>query len=257
MIAKELLSSAEATLATLQIERVVIGLAYTGVILSDGSCGLAATLNERGGCQAFHRAGTSAGRPALDLARGLLSADPLLSALGLATVNATLTARLSSQQVPSQNVAPLDALAVSKNDVVGIIGYIGPLVRPLREQAKELLIFERDPTKRLPGVLPDWAAELELPRCDAIFISGTAFINKTIDHLLELSNGRVAIVGPSTPMWPNLLGLKGVVGLFGAKVYNPEIALRTIAEGGGTKALFHNGVDKIALTSPDPSCRHT
>jgi len=251
MIARGLLSSAEATLAALQVKQVVIGLAYTGVMLSDGSCGLAAILNERSGCKVLHMTGTMTGQPALDLAHGLLSADPLLSALGLATINAALTAKL-----PLQNDEPLDALTVGKNDVVGLVGYIGPLVRPLRERAKELLIFERDPSRRLPGVLPDWAAEWELPQCDVVFVSGTAFINKTIDHLLELSKGRVAIIGPSTPMWPELLRLKGIVGLFGAKVHSPEIALRTIAEGGGTKALFHNGVDKIALTFPDPSCRH-
>jgi hypothetical protein len=250
MITRELLSSVEETLAPLQVEWVIIGLAYTCVALSDGSCGLAATLNEKSDCQAFHRAATLVGSPALDLARGLLSTDPLLSALGLATVNATLVTRLPSQQLPSQSVAPLDALVVSKNDVVGLVGYIGPLIRPLRERAEKLLVFERNPTKRLPGVLPDWATELELPRCDVVFISGTAFINKTIDHLLELSTGRVAVAGPSTPMWPELLHLKGVVGLFGAKVRSPEAALRTIAEGGGTKALFRDGVDKIALISP-------
>jgi len=133
-------------------------------------------------------AGTMTGQPALDLTHGLLSADPLLSALGLAT------------------------------------------------------------TKRRPDCQPSIVI---------FFVSGTALINKTIDHLLELSKGRVAIIGPSTPMWPELLRLKGIVGLFGAKVRSSETALQTIAEGGGTKALFRNGVDKIALTFPDPSCRHT
>jgi len=94
MIARGLLSSAEATLAALQVKQVVIGLAYTGVMLSDGSCGLAAILNERSGCKVLHMTGTMTGQPALDLAHGLLSADPLLSALGLATINAALTANL-------------------------------------------------------------------------------------------------------------------------------------------------------------------
>ncbi|HHE48100.1 MAG TPA: hypothetical protein ENL11_04125, partial [Candidatus Acetothermia bacterium] len=46
MIASRLLEASEETLARLRVERVVIGLAYTGVLLSDGRCGLAATPHE-------------------------------------------------------------------------------------------------------------------------------------------------------------------------------------------------------------------
>jgi len=243
MIASRLLEASEETLARLRVERVVIGLAYTGVLLSDGRCGLAATPHEGQGCAAYARAGTLGGMPAWKLAKGLVSSDPLASSLGLATVNAAL----GEEAQPSPD--PLEALGVSEDEVVGMVGYIGPLVGPLRRRARELLIFERN-LARAPGLLPDWAAELELPRCDVVVLSGTTFINKTVDRLLSLSRGRVAVIGPSTPMWPGLLEC-GVDWLFGAKAPDPARALQVIAEGGGTRALYRHGLVKVALGRED------
>lgn len=54
---------------------------------------------------------------------------------------------------------------------------------------------------------------------------------------LELARGRVAVIGPSTPMREGLLSL-GIEYLFGAQVRDPEGVLRTVAEAWGTKALF-------------------
>ena len=63
---------------------------------------------------------------------------------------------------------------------------------------------------------------------------------------LELARGRVAVIGPSTPMWEGLLSL-GIEYLFGARVRDPKGVLRTVAEAGGTKALFRHGLEKVAL----------
>lgn len=239
MIVSRLLTASKGRLLGLEVERVVIGLAYTGVLLSDGRCGLAATPDEGRDCVAYARAGRLGGMPAWELAQGLISYEPLASSLGLATVNAAL----GEEVQPSPD--PLEALGIREGDVVGMVGYIGPLAGPLRERARKLLIFERD-LSRAPGLLPDWAAELELPRCDVVFISGTTFINKTVDRLLSLSRGRVAVIGPSTPMWPGLFEW-GVDWLFGARASDPARVLRVIAEGGGTRALYRNGLVKVAL----------
>ena len=242
MIATALLSAVEEKLSRLRVERVVIGIAYTAVLLSDGRLGLAATPREGRGCTAHSLAGSLAGRPAWELAQGLTSVDPLTSALGLATVNAVL----GEGAVPSPD--PLTALEVDDGDVVGMVGYIGPLIEPLRREAKELLVFERDLSR--PGVLPDWAVELELPRCDVVLLSGTTFVNKTVDRLLALSRGRVAVIGPSTPLWPGLLEC-GIDWLFGAKAPDPARTLQVIAEGGGTRALYRHGLVKVALGRED------
>ena len=237
-VIRELLNAVEERLAVLEVERVVIGVAYTAVRLSDGSVGLAATPSPGWGCRTHPTAGELAGKSALNLAQGLLSVNPLYSALGLATVNAVLgkTAR------PSPD--PVEAMGIKNTDVVGVVGYIDPLVQALEGRAREVLVFERDPTRS--GVLPDWAVETELSRCDVVFLTGTTFANKTVGRLLELARGRVAVIGPSTPMWEGLLSL-GIEYLFGARVKDPEGVLRTVAEAGGTKALFRHGLEKVAL----------
>jgi len=237
-IIRGLLDALEGRLSPLEVERVVIGVAYSAVRLSDGSLGLAATPPMTWGCRTHPKAGELAGKSALDLAEGLLSVDPLSSALGLATVNAVLGERAC----PSPD--PVEAMGIKNTDVVGVVGYIGPLVRALERRAREVLVFERDPTRS--EVLPDWAVETELPRCDVVFLTGTTFANKTVGRLLELARGRVAVIGPSTPMWEGLLSL-GIEYLFGARVRDPKGVLRTVAEAGGTKALFRHGLEKVAL----------
>ncbi|NOX44311.1 MAG: hypothetical protein GXO72_01045, partial [Caldiserica bacterium] len=51
---------------------------------------------------------------------------------------------------------------------------------------------------------------------------------------------------PSTPMWEGLLAW-GIDWLFGARARDPEAVLRTVAEGGGTRALYRHGLEKVAL----------
>jgi hypothetical protein len=234
---RDLLAEAETRLSRCLVERVVIGVAYTAVLLSDGRLGLAATPREEG-CRVHPKAGELAGTEAVELARGLLSPDPLDSVLGLATVNAAF----SGEGEPSPD--PVEAMEVEQRDVVGVVGYIGPLVESLQGRARKVLVFERDLSR--PGVLPDWAVELELPRCDVVFITGTAFANKTVGRLLGLCRGRVAVIGPSTPMWEGLL-VRGIHWLFGARSQDPGAVLRVVAEGGGTRALYRHGLVKVAL----------
>ena len=79
-----------------------------------------------------------------------------------------------------------------------------------------------------------------------VYITGTAFVNKTIGRLLGLCRGRVAVVGPSTSMWAGPLERR-VDYLFGARVRDLEAVLRVVAEWGSTKALFRHGLEKTAL----------
>ena len=84
---------------------------------------------------------------------------------------------------------------------VAVIGHFSfaPAALPA---VSELIVLERN---TLPGDLPDSAAEYVLPTCDYVFITGSAFVNKTMPRLLELSRGaRTIIVGPSSPAAPML-----------------------------------------------------
>ena len=84
---------------------------------------------------------------------------------------------------------------------VSVVGHF-PFAPPPLQQAAELRVLER---QTQAGDYPDSACEYLLPDSDYVFISGSAFVNKTIPRLLELSRRATTIVlGPSTPLSPVL-----------------------------------------------------
>lgn len=256
MIIEDLLRSVEGALLQRRVEDIRVGLGYTAVRLDDGSCGLAATMRDEisACCTLLERAGALSDQRADSLAELALSPDSLEATLGVATINAILGSRaLEGESTESDIVRDL---AITERDSVGMIGYFGPLIGPIRKSCRELYIFER----RLPAfeaavggnllgdalrIYPDWAAELLLPKCDAVLISGTTVINKTLDHLLALCRGRVALVGPTVPL-SEIFARYGVSFLFGSRVRDPERVLRIVSEGGGT-TTFGAAVSKVAV----------
>ena len=99
-----------------------------------------------------------------------------------------------------------------RGKTVALVGHMhGP--KGLREQAKAVYILERAPQ---PGDYPDSACDWILPQCDLVIITGSALINKTLPHLLELSQNALTILtGPSVPLCPELFdfGLDRIAGM--------------------------------------------
>ncbi|WP_434510371.1 Rossmann-like domain-containing protein [Desulfitobacterium sp. AusDCA] len=101
---------------------------------------------------------------------------------------------------------------------VAVIGHF-PEVELLQEKC-ELSILERDPQGK---DYPDPACEYLLPEQDFVFITGTAFTNKTMPRLLELAQkAKVILVGPSVPI-SNLLFKYGVDYLASFVVLDPKL----------------------------------
>ena len=238
MIVDDLLGEAESTLSKRVIADMRIGLGYNVVLLDDDGCGLAGTLIEesRHCCTLLAEAGEFIGKPALEVAEWATSSDPVASSVGIATVNAVL----NRDGKPSPR--PLDVLPI-EGATVGMVGYFGPLIGELRRRAKALTIFERRPL--VPEVLPDWAAERLLPTCDIVLITSLALVNKTLDHLLQLSQGEVALIGPTTPL-SRVFARYGVCHLFATVVVDQKRVLATVSQAGGTQR-FQDAVRKVYL----------
>jgi len=246
MIIEEILKSVEGELRRRAVEDVRIGLGYTAVKLDDGSCGLAATMREEVAacCTVFERAGGLSDQDAVSLAELALSTDILESALGVATINAALSSREHPGRLIEGDLPEI--LEIGKEDTVGMIGYFGPLIEKIKKRCEDLYVFERRPSAfEAFEIQPDWAADLLLPKCSVAIISGTAVLNKTIDRLLELCSGRVAIVGPTTPL-SEVFANYGVSFLFGLKVTDADKILKIISEGGGSRA-FGQAARKVVL----------
>jgi len=230
-----------------QQRRVVdvrVGLAYTAVRLDDDGCGLAYTFRQEAceGSTAVREAGTLAGRPAAELAAWVRTPDAASAAVGVATLNA-----VAQPPAEAAEADITEAIRVAPGDVVGMVGYFRPLMNYFRQRDARLHIFERHPLEE-PDVHPDWAASLLLPECDVVVISGTAVINRTIDGLLScLDRAReVVVLGPSTPMVPDVFAGRGVTLLSGVRVRDPARLLQIVSEGGGTRR-FGPAVQKITL----------
>jgi len=228
-----------------RVADVRMGLGYTGVLLEDGSCGVAFTFKEGldHGCSVFSGRRPLAGKSSHELVDYIGSLSLLESALGLSAVNALVN---SDRTVQTEGDV-MDMLHWTKEDRVGMIGYFGPLIKPLRQQVKELVIFEKD-EDREEGVLPAEDAYEELPRCDIAVITSTSLINGTADGLLDAAGGcrEVILLGASTPFIPDVFEPLGVTLLSGIVVLDAPSILRTISEGGGM-AYFGKAVKKATL----------
>jgi uncharacterized protein (DUF4213/DUF364 family) len=100
--------------------------------------------------------------------------------------------------------------------------------------------------------LPEEAAQDYVPRGDVVAITGTAFINHTIETLLPLcrQDALIMILGPSTPLVP-LLFDRGISYLSGSRVVDASAAQLTIQQGAGFPQV--KGVQVVTMVKPTQS----
>jgi len=236
MILDDLLQEAEAKLAERRLADVRIGLGYTAVVLDDGGCGLAGTMVDPSDwrCTVLPEAGELVGRPAVHAAAMALSQSPVAASVGVATVNAALN------RAGEAGPDILDVLAVD-GAKVGMVGMFEPYVDRLRQRAAELHVFERRPVA--PGVLSESEAERILPDCGVVILTSMTLVNKTLDRLLALAGGEVALLGPTTPL-SAVFASRGVGHLFGVVVENSVRVMEIVSQAGGTRR-FGQAVRKV------------
>ncbi len=196
-----------------------VGLRYTAVQIRD-KVGLAYTFPEFGSTP--KNVGNLIGINTLSLASSLNITE---AAIGTASINALLKPRNYKVMNVSDHI-----LAIAQSyDKIGIVGRF-PFIDSLN---KDVFVFERWPMR---GELPDTAAETLLPKCDLVIISGSTFVNRTLQRLLEISKGYTFVIGPTTPLTP-LLFEYGADVIAGAIVQDAKKALEIVSQGGGTRSL--------------------
>jgi uncharacterized protein len=217
------------------IEDVHIGLGYVGVMLNDGRMGLAAVLlhDLPAGCSVFPDAGRLAGSNASTLLANLTEGrDPLRKALGLAAANAILHTEFGEDEKDS-----LSIMKLTPEDHVAMIGLFTPMVPKIEKTGAKLTVIERNPA-RLP-VLDKEDSDRILKECTVAIITATTLLNDTLEEVLNgLGNPRhVAILGPSTPLLPEIFQGTPVHHIGGVIVRDAGKCMQIISEGGGTPAM--------------------
>jgi hypothetical protein len=192
------------------------------------ACGLASTGglgDHEHGVTFVHDAGSLAGRSARELAALAHSDSPLEAGIGLAAVNSLL--EVNEALCRELNAGDL-LIERGRGRKVALVGHF-PFVPALREAAGQLWVLELRPH---PGDVGAEEAAAVIPQADIVAITGSAFINHTIEGLLGLCrpDSLVMVLGPTTPLSPVLFE-HGADVISGTKVVDPKLALRCLSEG--------------------------
>jgi uncharacterized protein len=153
------------------------------------------------------------------------SSQPLEAAVGVDAIN-------SMQEVDEANAVEVNASEVlssrGQGSNVALIGRFH-FIQQLRQSAKNLWLIEQQPAE---DEYPAEAAAELLAQADMVAITGSAFVNHTLDGLLSFCkpHSTVMVLGPSTPLSPVLFD-HGVTILSETRVVDEDAVLRTVSQG--------------------------
>ena len=246
-----------ATLDTLRIERLVVGIFVTAVKLSNGCGGVAYTppeLIERAGRRVLHDYATSIrGMTAAAVAQGG-DIGPFSPVIRLATLNALSVPILDalSRGLPSNDAVVYRPLVEGRR--VCMVGAMIPLIDRLFEMApSEVLVadkkYETLAEVKMATIVPlDRLAET-LASCDTAILTGATIPNGSITGLLDMMSPRTAAVvtGPTGGFVPDPLFGRGVALIGTTIVTDADRTVDILSEGGGMYHLFDGCLRKISL----------
>ncbi|ART20357.1 hypothetical protein CBE89_01685 [Corynebacterium striatum] len=228
----------------IQVVKAAQGPQWTRIYTNNPSCGIALTMSTSSRPAQMNH--DYAGIPLRAIAQLSKSWNFAEASFGMAALNAfysTQGVAYNNNFVPTPGEKatwgevfdPFSEAVLGKK--VAVIGHF-PFAPKALHNAGEFYMLERHLNE---GDFPDSAAEYILPECDYVFISGSAFVNKTAPRLLELSHDSFnVLVGPSTPLAPLLLedyGVSMVTGMVSERPMGMFEALDSAAFPG----MFDNG----------------
>jgi len=217
------------------------GLFHTGVLTDE--CGLAATLPRdalRQEQPSVREPGSLLGRSTIELVRMAYSEIIVEAAIGMATINSLI--EVDENCCLNLNAGDLIA-EKGKDKKVAIVGHF-PFLPQLRKVTKELWVIEKNPQE---GDFSEEETETYIPQADVVGITGTAFTNHSIEHLLKLCDPKsyVVMLGDTTPLTPMLFDY-GIDAVSGTKVIDSELALNCVSQGATYRQI--KGIRKLTMT---------
>lgn len=207
------------------------------------NCGLASTPHDSDPHHdhtPVNEAGLLHEKDARSLATLAKSSSQVEAAIGMATINSLL--EVNERYCTEQNAADL-LMRNGEGKKIAIIGHF-PFVPKLRETAKELWVIEKNPRE---GDHPESEARNLIHQADVVGITGTAFINHTIERLLLMCKPQtyIVILGGTAPLSPVLFDY-GINAISGTVVVDAEKVLRSISQGATFRQL--SGIKLLTMT---------
>jgi uncharacterized protein (DUF4213/DUF364 family) len=222
-----------------QVKGVHTCVFWTAVI--SRHCGLSSTFRDEGPSheKGVRDVGRLTQKTALSLAEYARSNSLLEASIGMATINSLID--IDESKCIEKNAFEI-LLEKGEGKNVAVVGHF-PWIPKLREKVRNLWVLEQ---RLREGDLPAKQADRILPQCDVVGITGTSFINHTIEGLLNLCKETyIVLIGPTSPM-SRILFHYGIDAICGAKVIDVDKAIRSIIEGATFKEV--SGVKLFTLT---------
>jgi hypothetical protein len=220
------------------VQEVLTGAYWTAV--TSRKCGLASTFRDEGHPhpRGVKDVGHLTQKSALELAEYAFSDYSLEASIGMAAINSLI--EVEENRCVEKNASEI-LMEKGQGKDVAVVGHF-PFIPELRKKTKNLWVFEQRP---LEGDLrPDKAKDI-LPRCDIVGVTGTAFINHTLEDLLRSAKGKfILLIGPTTPLAPFLFNY-GIHVLSGTVVVNKDEAFRCISQGATFREV--RGVRRVTM----------
>ncbi|MBN1548056.1 MAG: hypothetical protein JW902_15500, partial [Syntrophaceae bacterium] len=229
------------------VERLVVGIFFTGVKLSTGTGGLCFTpvkdVPEAVCCP------SSAGRirdPRMIqgcnvavILEDLKSREPLRKAAAIAVLNALSVAcwdrGLAGDYAILSRTDAQDLIDLKGERKVTVIGALGPVLQKLKKRGGTWWVVEQDPrtlrSDETAHFFPaDHAGEV-IGRSDILVVTGVTLLNDTLEGILQQAKpgADICVMGPTAGMLPEPLFTRGVRVVGGVRIKAPDALLDVLA----------------------------
>ncbi|MGV8111028.1 Rossmann-like domain-containing protein [Methanospirillum sp.] len=253
---------------TITLDRVVIGIFYTGVQLSDGSAGICFTpikaIPESVCCpssaRAMPKAGKLKGMKVTDVFKYLTQPAPIKRAIAIATLNALSDGIWRNNPEEGAGRYRIDEgddifSFVHLEDVhkAVVIGALIPVIKSFKEKEIPYRIAELDirtlKAEEIPFFVSQEDLPVELATADMVIISGTTLLNDTLEGILQACNtaSKIFLIGPTATMLPESFFKRKVSVLAGNRVVDSEKILDVLIEGGSGYHFYGDSSRKVMI----------
>ena len=250
------------------IERLVVGVFFTGIKLSNGAGGLSYTPVKdvpRAVC-----CPSSAGRifdpikvygmQAAEVLTALTSKEPIKAAVAIATLNALSAGcwerELAGDYHIQMDTDALDVVRMPTDLSVAVIGAFVPVLRKLKARGGRWWVIEQDPRTLKADELAHFIRADEsretIAAADVLIITGVTLVNHTLEPILEAArpDAEIAVIGPTASLLPDALFARGVRVVGGVRVKKPDELLDVLAAGGSGYHFFDKLAPRMVIEKP-------
>jgi uncharacterized protein (DUF4213/DUF364 family) len=252
----------------LTIDRLAVGLFFSGVKLSNGAGGVSYTpvkdIPQAACCPSsaariFDPLKIN-GMPAAEVLTALSSREPIKTAIAIATLNALSAIcwqrGLTDDYRIQANTDAVDVVRMPAESSVAVIGAFVPILRKLKARGGRWWVIEQDP-QTLKGdemdhfIPADQSAET-ISAADVLIVTGVTLVNHTLEPILKAvrSDAEIAVIGPTASMLPEALFARGARVVGGVWVKRPDELLDVLAAGGSGYHFFDKLAPRMVIEKP-------